>query len=1607
MKTATWNPATCVWDITGTQPAAPATLCYETATWNPATCVWDIAGTQPAAPATLCYETATWNPATCVWDVTGTQPAAPATLCYETATWNPATCVWDVTGTQPVAPATLCYETATWNPATCVWDVTGTQPAAPATLCYETATWNPATCVWDVTGTQPAAPATLCYETATWNPATCVWDVTGTQPAAPATLCYETATWNPATCVWDVTGTQPAAPATLCYETATWNPTTCVWDVTGTQPVAPATLCYETATWNPATCVWDVTGTQPAAPATLCYETATWNPATCVWDITGTQPAQPATLCYETATWNPATCVWDIAGTQPVQPATLCYETATWNPATCVWDIAGTQPVQPATLCYETATWNPATCVWDIAGTQPVQPATLCYETATWNPATCVWDIAGTQPVQPATLCYETATWNPTTCVWNIAGTQPVQPATLCYETATWNPTTCVWDVTGTQPAAPATLCYETATWNPATCVWDIAGTQPVQPATLCYETATWNPATCVWDIAGTQPAAPATLCYETATWNPATCVWDIAGTQPVQPATLCYETATWNPATCVWDIAGTQPVQPATLCYETATWNPATCVWDIAGTQPVQPATLCYETATWNPATCVWDIAGTQPVQPATLCYETATWNPTTCVWDVTGTQPVQPATLCYETATWNPTTCVWDVTGTPIPIATNPQHQVICQGVPASALTVDNPGVGYEINWFDAANGGIEVANNSSSYIPHDTTPGTYTYYVEVENIQNNCSSLRIPVTFTILPRPIISGTLNICQGSSSQLTGSGTAHIATPWSSSNANSTVDITGNVNGNIVGNSIITYMDEHGCIAQATVNVIENVLPNFTQLGRYCINSTPSSLPGTSTNGYTGTWNPATISTTTAGTITYTFTPSAGECAISASMDVEIIQINLNVTATNPLCNGDNGSIAFTASGGIGNYTYTVNGTSATSPHSVAAGTYAVVASDGTCSGTQSETLIQPELLDAYYTRTNVTCNGGTNASIDVTVEGGVPPYTFAWSDGNITSEDRLGLGVGIYSTIITDANGCSLSMNNIAIQQPQVITITGLISHVSCYNGSNGNITTTVSGGNQGNYTYLWSSSQQSANISAMIAGTYIVTATDSQGCTGSSSFTINQPTAINIVSQVSHTSCHSQNDGGVLLTINGGTPNYTFQWNPEGIGGSTSQNLSGVGAGNYSVTITDSRFCSTSASYIITEPSAIAIANTIVNTTCDLPNGSISLNVSGGTPQYEYQWDAGAMNAMTPNVSYLTNQDYSVTITDANQCSIEQTITVGRDVPPSLILVSQINETCSDTNGQISVSVADGNPAFMYVWSINGGTNSPIINNIAAGIHSVTVTDADGCSDSLSVVITNHEAQQAIISSISPSHCNQADGSAVLEVTGGSGNYTYNWGSSPPRTSSHETLLVGGQYIVTISDGVCDVELIVDVPNLPGPSVNASASPNEAFVSKALIRFNDGSNGATSWFWDYGTGQYSEEQTPSFKFEVPGIYDVVLTATDNYGCSTSDTVKIIIHEELEAWIPDAFSPNGDGLNDYFGPVASGMRLEGYEMIIYDRWGKQVFVSNDYFSQWDGNINGEKIISNSVFVYFIKIYDLMGKEYIYKGRVTLVYSTE
>lgn len=518
----------------------------------------------PDAPATACYETATFNSATCQYDITGTQPPAPTGLaCYQTATFNSTTCQYDITGTQPIAPAVACYETATFNGTTCQYDITGTQPPAPTGLaCYQTATFDTATCSWVVAVGQNNAldfdgvddfialattPNTTQYPKGNQSRTVETWfklpdltnsytifgqgdHETGKQFAIKMlgdgriffhghyndaeAYWTQDLNWNHLAITYDNTlssgnmkiylngnligqgqvafnddvnddtlngisiGTYLDLNFAAPYKGQLDNFR--IWDKALSQSEINDSRNNEYTTGKP-NLVLQLNFNEGSAQGNNIGITSCTN--------TGSNGASNS-LNNFTLTGNSSNFVTGFRGLQPVQPDIACYQTATFNAMSCSWDISGEQPTAPTGLaCYETATFNGTTCQYDISGTMPVAPTGLaCYETATFNSTSCQYDITGTQPVAPAVACYETATFNSTTCQYDISGTQPPAPTGLaCYQTATFNSTSCQYDISGTQPAAPNGLsCDQTVNFDPALCTWTI--TTPQQGAALQFD---------------------------------------------------------------------------------------------------------------------------------------------------------------------------------------------------------------------------------------------------------------------------------------------------------------------------------------------------------------------------------------------------------------------------------------------------------------------------------------------------------------------------------------------------------------------------------------------------------------------------------------------------------------------------------------------------------------------------------------------------------------------------------------------------------------------------------------------------------------------------------------------------------------------------------------------------------------------------------------------------------------------------------------------------------------------------------------------------------------------------------------------------------------
>lgn len=465
--------------------------------------------------------------------------------------------------------------------------------------------------------------------------------------------------------------------------------------------------------------------------------------------------------------------------------------------------------------------------------------------------------------------------------------------------------------------------------------------------------------------------------------------------------------------------------------------------------------------------------------------------------------------------------------------------------------------------------------------------------------------------------------------------------------------------------------------------------------------------------------------------------------------AYSNSVQIHVFDVfdSTSTSVTNIACNGaSTGSISLIMTGGNTPYSYAwSNGGSTASITGLAAGAYSVTVTDAAGCGTlnYSFTISEPTALVASIGSTaNVSCNGDNTGSASASATGGIGPYTYAWSNG-ATTASNTGLMAGTYTVTVTDASGCT-DTEIVTITEPTALVASiGSSTNVLCNSGSNGSATATASGGTAA-YTFLWSNGSSTATVTGLSAGTYTVTVTDANGCTDTDIVTISEPAALvaNVTSS-NNASCNGSNDGAATASAAGGTAPYSFSWS----NGASTAGATGLIAGSYTVTVTDANGCTDTDVVNITEP-AILVASISgnVNVSCNGgANGSLTASATGGTTAYTYLWSDGSTAATASGLSAGT---YTVTITDANGCSDTESAIV---TEPTLLLLSTsaVNVTCNGgLDGAIDLTVSGGTTSYTFSWSSGAVTED--INSIAAGTYTVTVTDANGCSDNTSETLS-----------------------------------------------------------------------------------------------------------------------------------------------------------------------------------------------------------------------------------------------------------------
>jgi hypothetical protein len=653
-------------------------------------------------------------------------------------------------------------------------------------------------------------------------------------------------------------------------------------------------------------------------------------------------------------------------------------------------------------------------------------------------------------------------------------------------------------------------------------------------------------------------------------------------------------------------------------------------------------------------------------------------------------------------------------------------------------------------------------------------------------------------------------------------------------------------------------------------------------------------NWTPGNPTGDGTASVTGltagTWT-CTVTNNCGGTGTATFTITQPSAPVSGSSVV-----------TNVACfGGSNGAINLTPTGGTPGYTYNWGGGITTQDRTgLTAGAYTVVITDANgCTGTVTATVTQPTSpVSGTTVVTNVACFGGSNGAINLTPSGGTGPYTFNWLPSGPTTEDRTGLTAGTFTVQITDVNGCTGTVNATVTQPTTPVSGTTVVTNVACFGGSNGAINLTPSGGT-GPYTFNWlPSGPTTEDRTGLTAGTFTVQITDVNGCTGTVTATVTQPTSpVSGTTVVTNVACFGGSNGAINLTPSGGTGPYTFNWLPSG---PTTEDRTGLTAGTFTVQITDVNGCTVTVTATVTQPTSPVSGTTVVtNVACfGGSNGAINLTPSGGTGPYTFNWLPSGPT--TEDRTGLTAGTFTVQITDVNGCTVTVTATVTQPTSPVSGTTVVTNVACfGGSNGAINLTPSGGTGPYTFNWLPSGPTTEDR-TGLTAGTFTVQITDVNGCTGTVTATVTQPTSPVSGTTVVTNVACfGGSNGAINLTPSGGTGPYTFNWLPSGPTTEDR-TGLTAGTFTVQITD----------VNGCTGTVTATVTEPTDliAISSATTILCNGGTATVTVSAMD-GTAPYTG--TGTFTVSA-GTHSY--TVTDANGCTATTNITVTEPTDLMA---------------------------------------------------------------------------------------------
>ncbi|MFM9840583.1 MAG: hypothetical protein ACKVOQ_20110 [Cyclobacteriaceae bacterium] len=864
-------------------------------------------------------------------------------------------------------------------------------------------------------------------------------------------------------------------------------------------------------------------------------------------------------------------------------------------------------------------------------------------------------------------------------------------------------------------------------------------------------------------------------------------------------------------------------------------------------------------------------------------------------------------------------------------------------CNGQSTASITVAPSGGTAPYTSYSWSNG---IGTQSNPNIP----AGSYTVTITDSKTCTGTASIIITQPAALVVTPSSSNIS--CKGGSNgaiNLVVTGGTGIKTfAWSNSAT------TQNLSGLATGTYSVTVKDANGCINNSTSVIITEPSTNVSvslqsKSDVTCFGTSngvilvaASGGTGTLTYSKDGTNFQASANFTGLAPGNYTITAKDANNCTQTTSAISIAQPSAALTISgivknNPLCNGNaNGSLVVSATGGTSPYQYSIDGTTFSSSSTISgllSGNYLVTVKDAnSCTViSTSQSLVNPALLAATVTASPQSCAVVVDGRLTVSASGGTGTLQYSIDGTNFqTSSVFNGKLAGSYTVTIKDANNCSITrLATIATVAAIAGTITQT-SFINCFGQSTAALNLSVTGGTAP-FTYAWSNSATTQNISSLAVGSYSVTITDSKGCTGSTNFTVTQPILLTASTTPSNyngfgVTCNGSSTGFINLTVAGGTSPFTYAWS----NGATIKDIASLAAGTYTVTVTDSKGCTANASATLIAPTVVGISlNSKTNVTCNGgSDGSIVVNASGGTGTFNYSIDG--VTWQSPNsFNSLTQGSYTLRARDQNNCVSPTPLAVSI-TQPSIISISFtgfVNANCGAADGAVQAVASGGTGVLSYQWKDQSNTvvgNTALLSSVISGSYTVTVTDQSSCSKSaLTSVGSNGGAVFTVGSIVGVTCSTSTDGKAQVTISSGQGPFTVTWGNG--ETGLSATQLVGGSNTVSVKDANnCPVSSVFTVPSPIAISLSSivKISPDCVGGNNGSIQVAaTGGSGGYTYQWNGTSG------TNILSGIASGTYS--LQIKDSQNCPFSQSITLNDPPTIDIAIVNQVSPSCSSATD------------------------------------------------------------------------------